>query len=127
MLTPTDAELNLLGRDANSILRELCNIERRVVSSRDQFGNQTTEWTTVRNNVKCNKAPARTGTGALGSEGEINGRIWVRGAWLMTFPLGTDVKTSDRIVIDGSALYVDTVLAPRSYAVTIRTVCVENE
>lgn len=124
MLTMNDAEFASLSRTSDYILRETCNIEREVVTGKDQFGKETKEWIGVRNAVKCNKAPLETSR--LG-ENEIQGRIWAKGTWFITVPIGTNVKTSDRIVIDGNALYVDAVLAPRSYSVVMRLVCVENE
>lgn len=124
MLTMNDAEFATLYRTSDYVLRDICNIEREVVVSKDQYGKEIKEWVPTLYGVKCNKAPVTT-TRLL--EGEIQGRIWARGQWLITLPVGTAVKTSDRVIIDGTALYVDVVLAPRSYTVVMRLVCVDNE
>lgn len=124
MLTMNDAEFASLSRTSDFILRETCNIERETVTGKDQFGKETKEWIPLTYGVKCNKSPLET---SRLLEGEVQGRIWAKGTWFITVPVGTNVRTSDRIVIDGTALYVDAVLAPRSYTVVMRLVCVENE
>lgn len=124
MLTMNDAEFSSLYRTSEYILREVCNIEREVVTGKDQFGKEIKEWIPLTYDVKCNKSPLET---SRLSEDEVIGKIWAKGTWFITVPVGTNVRTSDRIVIDGTALYVDTVLAPRSYTVVMRLVCVENE
>lgn len=122
--TMNDAEFASLSRTSDYVLRDICNIEREVITGKDQYGKEQREWIPMFSGVKCNKAPVTT-TRIV--EGEIQGQIFARGQWLITLPVGTAVKTSDRIVIDGTALYVDVVLAPRSYTVVMRLVCIENE
>lgn len=122
-MTMNDAEFATLSRQSDYILRDLCNIEREVVTGKDQYGKEIREWVPISYDVKCNKAPVIT-TRIV--EGEIQGRIVARESWWFTVPIGTNVRTSDRMVIDGNAFYVDIVMAPQSYSVVTRLVCVEN-
>jgi SPP1 family predicted phage head-tail adaptor len=69
--------------------------------------------------VACRVAPS------TGREQSIAGRLDAVGTWTLTLPAGTDVTAADRIAVGARTFEVVLPLAPRSWEIGRRIVCLE--
>lgn len=115
-MIPT-AELEAAQATAVGALPDSCDVQRRTVTS-DGAGGQTETWTTVAT-VPCRVAPSG---GA--SEGIVANESAGRAGFVVTVPSDTDVRGTDRLVIDDRQLEVVAVLT-RSWEVARRVECVQ--
>lgn len=100
------------------MMPDTCVISRYTVAS-DSGGGQTQTWGTVAT-VACRYAP-RLGRP---QEGEASDRMQNATDWIFNVPVGTDVETEDRIVVNGRTFEVTKPLV-RSYQITLQVLASE--
>jgi hypothetical protein len=112
----------LLQQHANHALVDTCNIIRRTRVD-DDAGGHTTIETQVGTNVICRITPVRND---FEQERVIAAGIAADISWILSLPVGTDIRLTDVVEKDGRRLEVNAVLAePRSILTVIR--CVVSE
>lgn len=92
-------------------LPDTATIQRRTRVSDDQ-GGQSDTWATASTNVPCRLSPMAS---VAESERILGAREGSQARWLATFPSGTDVGSSDRVVVGSRTFEVTQVFAPRSW------------
>ena len=100
-------------------LPESVGIGRRSQAS-DGAGGYTDTWSTVAS-VAGRVSPG----GLTPQERAIAERLVGVQTWTITLPALTDVRAADRLIVGSRTLEVVGVLAPRSYELCTRCVCVE--
>jgi Phage head-tail joining protein len=98
---------------------ETASIDRAITVS-DGMGGWTETWSTVA------IVPCRVGTptgGAIGAERVVADRLSGETTMAVTFPAGTDVRRTDRLLIYGKTFEVLSVLAPHTYETARVTLC----
>lgn len=118
----TASELQQLQADIAAIaLDQTCQIQRLPSSIPNSRGVPSGTYTTIAT-VQCGmKQP--TGTHLQNYDYLIGGVA----AWLVQFPIDTDVRAQDHLVISGQDLTVQIVLAPQSYAALISVLAAEKK
>lgn len=97
----------------------------RLTRDRDTSGG-TIETLEASDPVECRVAPLGGGVGAAMAEELLIGRVGSNDAWMVTFPADTDINATDTLVIlNDRPMEVAAVLAPRSWELSRRVVCVE--
>lgn len=99
-------ELIAYRAEFNRLLGGSCAI-KRIAPTADGMGGTTATWTEV-DTVPCNVAPKS------GPPGQAGGQVREVGARMVTLPAGTDVRTSDQLLIDGQTFEVVDLLEPRT-------------
>lgn len=92
---------------------------RRPVVANDGIGGTSRTWSVV-GTVKC-----RMAVNAAGDSAVLAGQIVERAPWRVTFPALTDIRNTDRLVINGKTLEVVGVAGPSTYETARVVVCTE--
>lgn len=117
------SEQVVLRRYAEHALIGRCDIQRRTRTT-DGAGGFTASYATVYSNVKCRISPVRND---FQQERVIAERLGASTSWILSLPVGTDIKLNDRVIIASSnPLEVQAIMdVPRSIETVIRTVVLE--
>lgn len=91
----------------------------RATPTADGLGGTSLVWAAVRSSVPMRLAPF---DGAAFADVEFQGRASNSKRWNLTLPAGTDVRSDDRVSIDGRTFEVDSVAAPRTWELAVRVV-----
>lgn len=119
-----DEQITSMRETLNRSLPEMAVIYR--LTRTDDTSGGTTETLEAGDPIECRVAPLGGGVGAAMAESLIVGRVGTADSWMVTFPADTDVRLTDSlIVLDDRPLEVVAVLAPRSWELSRRVVCVE--
>jgi len=119
-------EMAVLRKRANQVLISTCDIQRRMQTS-DNAGGSTLSFVTVYTDVKARLSPVRND---FEQERIIAERFGANVTWILSLPIGTDVRLLDRVTMTGygNPMEVQAVLTePRSIATVIRTVVIETK
>lgn len=126
------AEIGWMQAQIVESLPDAAVIERQTRVS-DAMGGASVSWVSVDQGiplllaggdaVPCRVSPA----GFAPDERLIAERLQGDLAWTLTLPAGTDVTEKDRIMVGTRTFEVIGVLAPRSWEVSRRVVCVEKK
>lgn len=116
----TAAELDSMRADVNASLPDTCAVVRPSTTV-DSTGALVEGVPTTVATVACRISPSIR----VPEEAIAAGRVGNVTPWNLTLPAGTDVSAGDRISSDGRAFEVVADLAPRSFEVSVRVVCVE--
>ncbi len=92
---------------------------QRPTHASDGMGGTRTTWATV-GTTACRT----TAAGAQDSQ-LVAGQLRERASWRVTAPALTDIRTTDRLVIDGRTLEVVGVSAPATYETARVCICAE--
>lgn len=107
-----------LADTAAALMHTTATILRRVPAD-DMAGGQSVTWTAVASSVPCRASGV---AGALGGgERDADGRWETAVSYRVSLPAGTDVRASDRIVIDGDVT-VEVTAVLRRWTEIARTV-----
>lgn len=118
------AEIDAIRVEMERMLPETAVIYRPTRTNDTSGG--TTEVLAASSPIDCRVAPLGGGLGAAMAEQIRAGRIGTEEAWMITFPAETDIVITDLIVIlNDRPMEVVAVLAPRSWQMTHRVICVE--
>jgi len=116
-----EATLARLGRTINQHLDQLAAIQRPVVT-RTHSGSSTT-WPTVTglDAVPCSVAPG----GLSPTEQAVAEGVKAVTPWMLTFPRGTDIRSTDRVVVGSRTFEVIAARRPRTYELQTRVTATE--
>ena len=116
------AELASLRATVEASLPDTAAIHRpnRVSDGQGEYKEGTPATIAVAT-VKCRVSPA----GKSAEERIIADRLGQAMAWAITVPPETDVKRTDRVIVNGRTFEVAQILGPRSYEVSRRVVAIE--
>lgn len=117
----TAAELADLRSEQNAAMPDTCVISRPTLSQND-IGEETSSYATS-STVACRLA-ARTAA-SYDTERTIGDQWSAFHRWDLTVPYGTDIQTTDRVVIGSRTFEIDSVDAGASYATAIRALVTE--
>lgn len=112
------AELAALQTATNASLDQTCTITR-LTNGKDGTG-YTTHTSTV---IATTSARVSLPTGSYIQN--LGDRMSDLKTWLVTLPVGTDVRTNDTLTVNGLALTVQTVFTPQSYQTAVRLLASE--
>jgi hypothetical protein len=105
-------QLTALQTAANKTLDKTADIYRKTSPSADGYGSSTPNYTKIASAVACGLAQP-TATHLQNYDYMIGSEA----SWLVRFPVGTDVRYQDHLVIGSSTLEVHVLLTPRSYEI----------
>ena len=113
------AELTQIQADAVAAACSLsCQIQRKTLT-RDTIGQGTENWATIATvNVGMNQPSQQL----LQNYDYLIGSL---SAWLVKFPVGTNVQAQDHLVIGSQTLVVHVLLSPRSYPALLTVLAAE--
>jgi hypothetical protein len=94
------ASIALLRSVEESAMDAVCTIYRPPVASISDMGEEPdstypTNWTAVGTGISCNL----TARNSMARELALGGRASAVGEWIITLPVGTDVRATDKIRI----------------------------
>jgi hypothetical protein len=114
-MNPVSAqELAQIQADAASILDKNCTIKRKTKTP-DGSGSNSESWSTI---ATVNAGMSQPTAGQLSNYDFLIGSL---SAWQVKFPVGTDIRVQDHLIINGQTLVVQVILDPKSYQ-ALRTV-----
>ena len=96
---------------------ETCTI-KRLGEVNDGGGRRIASYTTVATTA-CVRAPYDS----QGREGTQGDRVTPSDRWILTLPSGTDVRSSDRLVVGDTTYEVVAVRGARTWEITRRVEC----
>ena len=112
------AELAQLQADVAAVAcDQSCQIQRSSVSY--GTGGATVTWPTK---YTVNAGMAQPQAGSFATQ---EYHLGDKAAWMVRFPVGTDVQENDRLVIAGRTLSVNKLLIPRSYPALVSVLATE--
>jgi head-tail adaptor len=112
------SELQILQNTVTASLDVSCQIQRRV-NAPDSYGSQGETWQTLATvDVNVSQPTA----GQMQNYDYLIGSLE---AWQVRLPVGTDVQRNDHLLIADQVLEVQAVLAPKSYAISMRVLASE--
>lgn len=114
----TACEQAAIAADINAIAHPSSAQIQRATTASDGLGGRSRTFATVAT-VACRITPDRKGA----AEAMTGERMMDKEPYRVSFPLGTDVRITDRVVVDGVTLAVEAVQAPRSVEVERVTYC----
>lgn len=103
---------------AQAALTDSCQIQRAVKTS-DGAGSESLSWSTVAT------VAAKISTPTGGYIGEMASRLSEQASFQVSLPNGTDVRVTDRLVIDSQTLTVQAVYDPQTYSSLVRVLASE--
>lgn len=92
---------------------------QRITSGSDGYGSSPDTWSTV--NTVQGMLSLPTGT-YMQDQAD---RLTSVKTWVVSVPVGTDIRLKDHLVVGTDTLLVETVNAPESYAVLTHILCSE--
>lgn len=110
----TENEICDLRGEFDDLLGESCEIQRATTTS-DGMGGSTDTWATVAT-VCCTVAPVSR-TGRAERTGEQVREVQAR---MVTLPAETDVRLTDRLIVNGQTLEVVDLRESRTYEIVRR-------
>jgi len=121
MLPVSALELAQLQNDvAQAACDKPCVIKRKV-TTKDAYGSETEVFNTISpNGLKAGMT--EPGGTSLQNYAYIIGGL---ATWHLKFPIGTDVKLQDHVIIEGNTMVVQVNLTPRSYPSLITILATE--
>lgn len=117
----TAAQLAQVRRQRAASFQETAQV-RRAVDTADGRGGYTQGWATIHEAVACS---ITTPTGGGATPGGFVPIDPADRAALIAFPVGTDLKGGDRVVVAGVSWEVVRVDGPGSMGVQVGTTCVQ--
>lgn len=117
-------ELAALQAAVNATLDQTCSVQRNT-PVKTAYGTQSDAWATVAT-VACTVARPSATIAAQYAE-----KIGSLASWIVRLPYGTDLRVgdathgSDQLVIGGTTLRAQALLAPRSYPVALLVLAAE--
>ncbi len=114
----TDDELDSMRGTVVDAL-PVTGIIRRRTATADGLGGATATYTAIASHVPMRLAPL---DGAAFAEGELAGRATNEKRWMLTLAADVDVRTTDRLELDGRVFEVDSIAARRSWELSTRVV-----
>lgn len=97
-------------------------IVHRLVRTRDTSLGHTEAWTPIPDPVDCRYAPLAGGVGTAMAETLMQGRVGTAEAWIFSVPVGSDIRNTDRVVVDDAGYEVALILEPRTWETNMRFV-----
>ena len=105
----SEQDLATMRAVLDTTLDKMGAIQRKATVKNGRGGTSET-WPTVATKP-CRVAP----TSNQPEEFTNGGRLVANSYWRISFPAGTDIRSEDRVVIDGVTYEVTAPLGPRSY------------
>lgn len=120
MLAISSTELAQIQADASAAACDkTCVIRRKTSNTSDSVGTSTPTLSVI---ATVNAGMAQPSQQLLQNYEYLIGSL---SAWLVKFPVGTDVQHQDQLTIDGQVLEVHVVLTPRSYQALLTVLAAE--
>ena len=116
----TQELLSIQQDTARAACDQPCVIQRAVRTPRPSGGASTTMETVSPNGLLAGMSEPTAGQ--LQNYGYLVANL---AAWQVKFPIGTDVKHGDQLVIGGQTLEVHVILNPRSYPALLTVLAAE--
>jgi hypothetical protein len=111
-------ELAAIQAAAAAILDLSCVVERKTLTP-DGQGGSTEAWNPV---AAVKVGMAQPTAGQLQNYDYLIGSL---AAWQVKFPVGTDVRHQDHLIVGGQTLVVQVIMNPRSYAALLTVLASE--
>ncbi len=115
------ADLLGMQQTMNGTMPDTCALIHDTLTS-DNAGGHTATPTTV-TTVPCRAGPIRLTRSAADAEIREAGRTIPQSLWVLSFPTGTTIDPTYRVLYQSRTFEVVEVLAPRTYEVDVRVSC----
>lgn len=112
--------LTRIRRQYARTLPETATVQRSRPSTPDSAGGWSDVWSDV------TTVAARLSAATSGSAAVVAGRIGEVDTWVITMPAGADVRTGDRVLLNGRTFGVRLVSGPRSDEIIRRVFVTET-
>lgn len=119
-----DAELEAIAKDLeDEVMPNVATILKRALTPDGQGGKEEA-YVPRAEGVECGLAPLKARAG--NAEDVAGGRPSATSRWLFTFPVGTVIKATDVVDLEGARYRVETVRGPRGkFTLTVRAEAVQ--